>query len=76
MIFGRDDACQRRADRGAVDLRQDGVEGRAFPVAGDKNGDVFLIEPGMPGRSSQGVAESERAWRSTAIPPPRTRGLA
>ena len=43
MIFGRDDARQRRADCGAVDLRQDGVEGRALPVASDKNGNVFLI---------------------------------
>jgi hypothetical protein len=52
MIFGRDDARQRRADRGAVDLGQHSVEGRALPVASDKNGNVFLIEAGMPRRSS------------------------
>ena len=29
---------QRRADGGAGDLRQNGVEGRALPVAGDEDG--------------------------------------
>ena len=40
MIFGRDDAGQRGPDRSAVILRQDGVEGRALSVAGDKNGNL------------------------------------
>jgi hypothetical protein len=52
MIFACDDAGERRADRDAVDLRQDGVEGRALAIARDKNGNVFLIEAGMFRRSS------------------------
>ncbi len=52
MICGRNDARQRRSDRGVVVLRQNGVEGRAFPVAGDEDGNVVLIGARMPGRSA------------------------
>jgi hypothetical protein len=52
MIARRDDPGERCFDRSAVDLRQDGVEGRAFPVAGDENGYVVLIKAGMAGRSA------------------------
>ena len=52
MIFARHDARQRRSDRGAVVLRQDRVEGRAPPVAGDENGNVVRMEARMPGRSA------------------------
>ena len=38
MIVRGDDARQRGPDRSAVILRQDGVDGRARSVAGDKNG--------------------------------------
>ena len=43
MICGRNDARQHRGDRGVVVLGQYSVEGRAFPVAGDKDGNVLLI---------------------------------
>jgi hypothetical protein len=52
MIAGRDDAGKGGPDRSAVDLRQDGVEGRALPVAGDEDGNVVLIKAGMSGRSA------------------------
>ena len=52
MISRRHDARQRGADRSAVDLRQNGVEGRALPVAGDENGNVVLMEARMPGLSA------------------------
>ena len=52
MICGRNDARQHRGDRGVVVLRQNGVEGRAFPVAGDEDGNVVLIGARMPGRSA------------------------
>ena len=52
-VIGRRDASgQRRADGGARDLRQNGVEGRALPVAGDEDGNIVLIGPGMPRRSA------------------------
>ena len=43
MVARRDDPCQRRADRGAGDLRQDRIEGPAPAVARHENGDVLLI---------------------------------
>ena len=46
MIFARHDAGQRRSDRGAVVLRQDCVEGRAPPVAGDETGMLSEWRPG------------------------------
>ena len=52
MIFARHDARQRRFDRGAVVLRQDRVEGRAPPVAGDEDGNVVRMESRMPGRAA------------------------
>ena len=52
MICGRNDARQRRGDRGAVVVRQNGVEGRPLPVAGDEDGNVVLIGAGMSGRSA------------------------
>ncbi len=33
-------------------MRQNGVEGRPLPVAGDENGNIVLIRAGMPGRSA------------------------
>src|SRR3984957_9007530 len=45
-------ARQRRFDRGAVVLRQDRVEGRAPPVAGDEDGNVVRMESRMPGRAA------------------------
>ena len=36
-------------DGGAVDLRQNRVEGRALPVAGDEDGNGVLIRARMPG---------------------------
>ena len=50
MIARRDDAGERGADRSAIDLRQDGVEGGALPVAGDEDRDIVLIKARMPGR--------------------------
>ena len=52
MICGRNDARQHGGDRGVVVLRQYSVEGRAFPVAGDEDGNVVLIGARMPGRSA------------------------
>jgi hypothetical protein len=52
MIARRDDPDERCFHRSAVDLRQDRVEGRALPVAGDENGYVVLIKPRMSGRSA------------------------
>ena len=49
MIFRGDDARQRGRDRSAVILRQDGVKGRALPVAGDKNGNIVLMKARMSG---------------------------
>ena len=40
-VGGRDDAVEHRRDRGAVDIRQHGVDGRALAVAGDEDGNVF-----------------------------------
>ena len=51
---------QRRADGGAGDLRQNGVEGRALPVAGDEDGNIVLIETGMAGRPTP---FSRLAWQ-------------
>jgi hypothetical protein len=47
MVAGRDDAGEGGPDRSAVGLRQDRVEGRALPVAGDKDGNVVLIKASM-----------------------------
>ena len=33
-------------------MRQDGVEGRALPVAGDENGNIVLVKARMSGRSA------------------------
>ena len=52
MIARRNDAGEGGPDRSAVDLRQDRVEGRVLPVAGDENGNVVLIKASMPGRSA------------------------
>jgi hypothetical protein len=52
MICGRDDARQHGGDRSVVVLRQNGVEGRALPVAGDEDGNIILIRAGMPGYSA------------------------
>jgi hypothetical protein len=52
MICGRNDACQHGGDRSIVVLRQNGVEGRALPVAGDEDGNIILIRAGMPGYSA------------------------
>ena len=50
MIARRDDPDERCFHRSAVDLRQDRVEGRALPVAGDENGNVVRMESRIPGR--------------------------
>jgi hypothetical protein len=51
-IARRNDAGERGSNGCAVDLRQDRVEGRPLPVAGDEDGDVVLMEPRMSGRSA------------------------
>ena len=50
LLDGGGSKATARAVRGAVDLRQDRVEGRAAPVAGDENGNVVRMEARMPGR--------------------------
>ena len=40
MICGGNDAPQHGGDRGAVGLRQNGVQRRALPVARDEDGNV------------------------------------
>lgn len=52
MIGGRDNSGKRCAYGSPVDLRQNRVESRALPVAGDEDGNVVLIKAGMPGRSA------------------------
>ena len=52
MIAGRDNAGEGGPDRSAVDLRQDGVEGRSLPVSGDEDGNVVLMKARMPRRSA------------------------
>ena len=52
MIARRDDPGERCFHRSAVDLRQDRVEGRALPVAGDENGNVVLMKARMSRRSA------------------------
>src|SRR4029077_19585662 len=49
MVPRRDDSGKRGAYGSPVDLRQDGVEGRALPVAGDEDGNIVLIGSRMPG---------------------------
>jgi hypothetical protein len=66
MIARRDDACQRRFHRSAIDLKQDGVEGRALPVARDENGNVVLIKARMSGRSAP-LARLERRAGPAAL---------
>jgi hypothetical protein len=46
VIGWRDAPGERRADGGARDLRQNGVEGGALPIADDEDGNVVLIGPG------------------------------
>jgi hypothetical protein len=50
MISGGHDPLQHGGDRGAVGLRQNGVQRRALPVAGDEDGNIILIGPRMPRR--------------------------
>ena len=69
MIVRGDDARQRGPDRSAVILRQDGVDGRARSVAGDKNGNIVLMKARMSGRS----AASARLARQ--IGPPALKGF-
>jgi hypothetical protein len=52
MIARREDPGERCSHRSAVDLRQDRVEGRALPVAGDENGNVVLIKARVSGCSA------------------------
>ena len=52
MVARRDDSGKRCAYGSPVDLRQDRVEGRALPVAGDENRDIVLIGTRMTGRSA------------------------
>ena len=49
MVVRRDDSGKRCAYGSPVDLRQDRVEGRALPVAGDEDRNIVLIGPRMPG---------------------------
>ena len=49
MVVLGDHAGQRSSYGSPVDLRQDRVEGRALPVAGDENGNIVLIKASMPG---------------------------
>jgi hypothetical protein len=66
MIARRDHAGEGGPDRSAVDLRQNGVEGRALPVPGDKDGNVVLVEARMPGRSAP-LARLSRQIGPTAL---------
>ena len=86
MICGRNDARQHRGDRGVVVLRQYSVEGRAFPVAGDEDGNVVLIGAGcravpprlraLRGRSDQRPLKDSRMKVSSASTIPlKLRGL-
>jgi len=52
MIARRDNAGERGSDRGAIDLGQHRIEGRALPVAGDENGNIVLVEARMSRRPS------------------------
>jgi hypothetical protein len=52
MIARRDDAGEGEADRSAVDLRQDRVEGGDVPVASDKDRNVVSIKASMLGRAA------------------------
>ena len=71
-VIGRRDASgQRRADGGARDLRQNGVEGRALPVAGDEDGNIVLIGTRMAGGAAP-LAKPRAAGRTIA--PCRIRG--
>ena len=49
MVARRDDSGKRGAYGSPVDLRQDGLEGGAFPVAGDEDRNIVLIGSRMPG---------------------------
>src|ERR1700733_5242236 len=49
MVARRDDSGKRGAYGSPVDLRQDGVEGRTLPVAGDEDRNIVLIGSRMPG---------------------------
>ena len=48
-VGGRDDALDRRPDRGGVHLRQYGVNRRAAAIARNEDGNVFAEEAGMLG---------------------------
>ena len=52
VIDRRDDSGEGETHRNAVDLRQERVEGRALPVAGDKDGNVVVVKARMPGPSA------------------------
>ncbi|HTZ66667.1 MAG TPA: hypothetical protein VMB83_04205, partial [Roseiarcus sp.] len=47
MIVRPDEAGESGGDGSAIDLRQDRVEGRAPPVAGDEDRDVILMQARM-----------------------------
>jgi hypothetical protein len=66
VIARRDDPGERGCHRSAVDLRQDGVEGRSLPVPGDKDGNVVLIKASLPGRSAP-LARLSRQIGSAAL---------
>jgi hypothetical protein len=66
MVARRDDSGKRGADGSPVDLRQDGVEGRPLPVAGDADRNIVLIGPGclaLPPR----LRGSRAAGRTTGL---------
>jgi hypothetical protein len=53
-VIGRWDASsQLQADSRARDLRQNGFEGRALPVARYEDGNIVMIEPLMAGSSAR-----------------------
>src|SRR6202167_1146049 len=66
MVVLCDDAGKRCAYGSPVDLRQDRVEGRALPVAGDENGNIVLIGPRMPGLAAS-FARGARQIRPSAL---------
>ena len=46
-VGGGDEAVEGRRDRGAVHVRQHGVDSGALAVAGDEDGNVFEVEAGV-----------------------------
>ena len=63
MIAG---AGEGGSHRGAVNLMQDGIESRAFPVAGDKGPDSGLFCFALRGRSDQRPLNDSRMKVSSA----------